>query len=748
MSDRSNLRLLVLGALLFSLILTMLGRLFYLQVVSATIYTQVGASNSIKSVITPAPRGLILDQAGRPLVGNRTSLVVSLDRAAIEKQQDDGHAVLTRLSAALGTSYEELFERLQLCGTKLAVAGVCWNGSPYQPIPVAKDVSTDLALSIMERRADYPGVLAQLETVRDYPDSGVNAAQLLGYLGAVSQGELEAQEKAVADGDLDSSDATLTGTDLVGRSGLEAAYDTDLRGTAGVKKLNVDIATNVLGTASETDPVAGNYLVTSIDAKLQAVVEEQLQAAVDRARSLTDPRTQRKYKADSAAAVVLDVTNGEVLALASYPTYDPSIWVGGISSKQYAKLTDKKSNLPLISRATQGLFAPASTFKIATTSAALMGGYSMSQTYNCPSKVTVGGRDFQNNELAYHGDITFKRAIELSCDTIYYNVADHFWTRQGGLSATKEDPVSAMAKEYGFGRRSGIDLPGEAAGIVGGREFRAELTAKYQDDWCRNKDDRSYSPDQRAIYADNCQHGYRYQVGDAVNTAIGQGDTLATPLQVAQAYAALANGGTVYEPHVAKAVMSASGKLVRTIDPVKTGKLPVSKTVQNYLRSAFEGTTTDGTAAGAFDTFPLNKVGGIATKTGTGQVTGKQSTSWFASYAPTTGKPKYAVVMMVSQGGYGVTTSGPSVANIYRAIFGVKGQSVDPARSVLVGGTPMTTLPTIKADGTPVYPDDAEKADKSGKSKGATSSTDTASSTDTGQSDSARPAGRSAGRDP
>src|SRR5690606_1356296 len=148
----------------------------------------------------------------------------------------------------------------------------------------------------------------------------------------------------------------------------------------------------------------------------QAVVEEQLQAAVERARRTTQPGTNKKYKADSGAAVVLDVTNGEVLAMASYPTYEPSVWVGGISSKQYAKLTDAKSNQPLISRATQGLFAPASTFKIATTSAALMNGYSMHQTYSCPSTVTVGGRVFQNNERAYHGDITFERAIELSCD--------------------------------------------------------------------------------------------------------------------------------------------------------------------------------------------------------------------------------------------------------------------------------------------------------------------------------------------
>ena len=260
-----------------------------------------------------------------------------------------------------------------------------------------------------------------------------------------------------------------------------------------------------------------------------------------------------------------------------------------------------------------------------------------------------------------------------------------------------------MAKAYGMGRKTGIDLPSESGGDIGGWQYREDLTSRYQADWCANKDDPRYSAQVRQIYADNCQYGYRYQVGDAANLAIGQGDTAITPLQLAQAYAALANGGTVYQPQVAKAIMSPQGKVVKELKPVKTGRLPVSRSVQDYLRSAFKGTTTSGTAAGAFTGFPLGKIGGIGTKTGTGQVTGKQSTSWFASYAPAD-QPKYAVVMMVSQGGYGVTTSGPSVRKIYESIFGVKGASVDPARSVLVGGAPETKLPAIAADGTPIYP--------------------------------------------
>lgn len=715
MTDRSSLRLVVLGALLFSLVLTMIGRLFYLQVIAADIYTQKSLSNNVRDVVTPAPRGLILDQAGRPLVANRTSLVVSLDRAAIVKQKDKGKAVLTRLAKALGTTYTILDEKLQLCGTKNAVRGVCWNGSPFQPIPVAKDVSTDLALSIMERRASFPGVVAELEDLRDYPAPyGVNAAQTLGYLGAVSQAELDAQAQAVADGKLPRDQATLKPSDLVGRSGLEEQFDSILRGTDGVKELAVDVAANVTGTVSQTAPIPGDDLVTNIDARLQAVVEQQLKAAIERARAMKAKNGPGNYKGDSGAAVVLDVTNGHVLALASYPTYNPNVWVGGIKSAEYQALMAPSANFPLLSRPIQGLFAPGSTFKITSTSAALMHGYSQTQLYECPSSVRAGGRVFNNDEGEAVGPITLARAIEVSCDTIFYQIAKDFWVRDGGLHPKPGtmDPIEAMAKAYGLGRLTGIDLPGELSGQVGGRAFKKEYAAKYRADWCRNakvgyptlaKTDPAKAKLLQAYAADNCATGDLYQVGDAVNLAIGQGDTAITPLQLAQAYAALANGGTIYQPQVAKGYMTAQGKVVKVFAPKKTGTLPVSPSVQAYLRNAFAATSLVGTGAFPFTGFPLAAVGGIASKTGTAQVAGKQSTSWFATYAPAN-NPKYAVVMMVSQGGYGSTTSGPSVAKIYDAIFGVNGQTVNPADSVLAGGAPTNKMPTLGPDGNPIYP--------------------------------------------
>ena len=718
MSERSSLRLAVLGVLIVSLLVTMIGRLFFLQVVSADVYTQKTSANQYRYVVTPATRGLILDQLGRPLVANRTSLVVSVDRSVLAKQKDKGVAVLTRLAKALHTTYTSISYRLEICGQNAhEKPPICWNGSQYQPIPVAKDIPEDLALTIMEKRSDYPGVTAGLEAVRVYPGiDGVNAAHLLGYLGPVSDAELAAQKKQQDAGAGGSIDSQLQRTDLIGRSGLEAQYDAQLRGVPGVKKLVVDQSAAVVGTVGETQPTPGDYLVTNIDAKLQAVVEQQLYAAILRARSQVDRNTGTHYKGDSGAAVVMDVTNGHVLAMASYPSYDPSVWVGGISKAEYTALTSPASNYPLISRAMQGQFVPASTFKIVTASAALQDGYTANQIYDCPSYVQVGNRKFSNFEGEAPGPVDLAKGLAVSCDTMWYKVAFDMWLADGGLTpkANPKDPIEKMAKAFGYGRRTGIDLPSESRGHVGGRAFKTELNAQLHDAWCQRattgypevaKTDPSRAAYLKALAAENCADGGVFRGGDSVNLAIGQGDTVVTPLQVATAYSALANGGTIWQPQVAKGLVASDGKVVSVFAPKKTGTLPVSQANLAFLRMAFSEVTSKpyGTGYNPFRGFPLDQIP-VAAKTGTGQASGnQQSTSWFATFAPAN-KPKYAVVMMVSQGGTGAGTSAPSVRKIYEALFGVTGSTVDPAKSVLAGDAPSTKLPTVRSDGTPVYP--------------------------------------------
>jgi penicillin-binding protein 2 len=694
-SERSNLRLLVLAVLVASLLGTLVIRTFYLQVMTGETYRAAAENNTVREAVEPAVRGLILDQAGRPLVSNRTSVVVTVDRQTLKKEKDEGAAVIERLAKILEMPAEKITERLANCGTDGAKPPpVCWNGSNYQPIPVATDVDTQTALTIMERRSDFPGISAKLQAVREYPSPfNVNAAHLLGYLGPVTEEQIQAQ------GDSQEVDR-LRITDVVGRTGLEREYDAELRGSPGITALAVDTAGQVTGTLASKPPAAGDYVITSLDAHLQSVVERQLVAAVERARS-------QGYPGKSGAAVVVDVRTGQVLAMASYPTYDPSIWIGGVTKKQYRALIGSEA---LSSNAYQGLFAPGSTFKVISTAAAGKEGYSLYGDYSCPSQVKVGGQTFRNFESSAYGRISLQRAIEVSCNTVFYGLAERMWLAAGGPEADREsaDPVAETAKLFGLGSATGIDLPGEAVGRVSSRAFKADNWEAMKDTWCANaaagypetrKTDPKLADYYTALDKENCTDGYQWRAGDALNAVIGQGDTAVTPLQMAMVYAAVANGGKLYQPQVAKAIVSASGKVVKEFRPVLKSQVTVPKTTMTFLRRTLPGVTTNGSGETPFQGFPLDQIP-VASKTGSAQVTGSDvSTSWFASYAPAN-KPRYAVIMMVTEGGTGSKTSGPSVRRIYESLFGVTNGVVDPSRSVLIGGEPQTALPVVASDGT------------------------------------------------
>ncbi|MHB1163802.1 MAG: penicillin-binding protein 2 [Candidatus Nanopelagicales bacterium] len=699
MSERSNLRLLVLAVLVASLLGTLVARAFYLQVMTGETYRAAAESNTVREAVEPAVRGLILDQAGRPLVGNRTSVVVTVDRQVLEKQDDAGEAVIRRLARILGMQEAKIAERLVNCGTDGAKPPpVCWNGSSYQPIPVATDVDTQTALTIMERRSDFPGISAKLQAVREYPSPfNVNAAHLLGYLGPVTEEQIAAQGES-------QDPNRLRITDTVGRTGLEREYDAELRGRPGITALAVDTSGQVTGTLTSTPPVAGSYVITSLDARLQSVVERQLVAAIQRAR-------EQGYPGKSGAAVVVDVQTGRVLAMASYPTYDPSIWIGGVTKKQYKELISTEA---LSSNAYQGLFAPGSTFKVISTAAAGKEGYSLYGRYPCPSSVSVGGQKFRNFESSAYGRISLARAIEVSCNTVFYGLAERMWLAAGGPEAgsAAADPVAETARMFGLGSATGVDLPGESVGRVSSRAFKAENWRAMRETWCANavagypdtrKTDPKLADYFTALDKENCENGFLWRAGDALNAIIGQGDTVVTPLQMAMVYAAVANGGNLYQPQVAKAVVSASGDVIKEFQPVLKSKVEVPRATMTFLRRTLPGVTTDGSGRTPFAGFPLDQIP-VASKTGSSQVTGSDvSTSWYASYAPAD-DPQYAVVVMVTEGGTGSKTSGPSVRKIYESLFGVRGGAVDPSRSILLGGRPQDALPVVRPDGTVVGP--------------------------------------------
>ena len=705
MKDKSILRLFVFRIVVFSLVATLLGRAFYLQIAIGDTYVAAANKNAFREVFSDPVRGLILDQAGRPLVANRSTMIVSVDTRIIEELPDKGESVIRELAKVLERPYSQINDRLIPCGQPGAKnPPICWDGSLFQPVPVAQDVSDDIALKIMERTLDFPGVSAELAAIRTLPQPfGVNLAHILGYVGPVTDVEIKNQKDlGLAEGEI-----AFQNNDRVGRAGIERFYDKYLRGIPGIKLLAVDQAAKIKGVISETDPTPGQYVVLNIDAKLQTLVEQQLEAAVLRARA-------NELKGDSGAAVVIDVTNGQILAIASYPTYDPKVWLDGISTAEYEALSDKANNVPLISRATQGLFAPGSVFKVVSAAAAADAGFSFRKTYSCPAQLEVGNRVFRNYNNVGYGNISMQRAIEVSCNTVFYDIANTIWLRDGGLRPVEEpkDNIEKMTKAFGFGTKTGIDLPEDVNGRVGGRAFKQAFWEQNHEAWCKRAESgypevAETDPDRANLLQEfakeNCTEGMRFRAGDAINLSIGQGDTVVSPLQMAVAYAAIANGGTIYEPRVAKAIMNSDGSIAQRIESEVKGSLPISEEVRDYIHRSLVGVTTDGTAAGPFIGFPLNEIP-IASKTGTGQVTGRDSNSWFASYAPAN-NPKYAVVMMVSQGGTGSGTSAPSVRKIYEAIFGVVGNQVFPERSIFNTGEPNQNLPLIGRDGLPIYPE-------------------------------------------
>ncbi len=686
MNQRARLSLLVVQVLIFSLLLGLLGRLFYLQVAAGPKYRDAALSIQSRDVVTPATRGLIVDSSGVPLALNRVGIAVTVDRPKIDLQPDQGVAVLQSLAKLLKLEYADIYQRTRLCGElpKGAKAG-CWTGSRFQPIPITKEANPEIALKIVERSDEYPGVSATPVSIRNYPgNAGVNAAHMLGYIGPLT-------EKDLAGG----NGRSYYRSESIGKAGLEIQYDEYLRGVPGIKTVIVDRKEAVTRTSQNSKPVGGDHLVTSIDARVQASAESALADAVRRARA-------SGYPSDGAAAVVMDVTNGQILALASYPTFDPNSYERGLTVAEAKNLYSAQAGVPALSRALQGVFAPASTFKAVSVVAAANAGYNLNASYDCPSQVEVGTRAFQNFESKAQGRISLKKAIAVSCDTIWYRIAFDEWLRDGGLKPKSDanDYFYNAAKGFQVGIKTGIDLPSESSGRLADREWRKAWYAQNKDFYCNYKT-RATKSQQTAFLIqlayENCLDGDKIRAGDAVNFSIGQGDTVITPVKLAQMYAAIANGGTIWKPTIAKAIVKTDGTVVKAIEKEKLGSLPADKKTISFLKSSLREVVVSGTGAGVFSGFPVE----ISGKTGTAQVFGrnpngseKADTSWFASYAPAK-KPRFAVVMMVSQGGFGASTSGVGVRKVYETIFGVKGSKIESAEIIFPTGVPPVTLPKI-----------------------------------------------------
>lgn len=686
MNQRTRLSIFVVQALIISLMAALLGRLFYLQVAAGDRYKAAALDIQSRDIVVPAIRGLIVDANGVPLAMNRVGLAVTVDRSIIDKQEDKGQSILNKVAKILDLNSNDVWRRTRLCGeiTTGDKSG-CWIGNRFQPIPITKDADPNIALQIVERSSEFPGIDAKPTAVRYYPGTlGATGAHVLGYIGALT------------DDDLAQGGGTkYYRSESIGKDGLEFVYDSYLRGRPGIKTVIVDRKESVTEKSRDTAPTPGANLVTSLDVRIQGAAERGLATAVRSSRA-------QGYRADGGAAIVMDVRSGRVLALASYPTYDPNIWEKGLTVAQARDMFSEKTYVPALSRPIQGLFAPASTFKAFSVFAAAKAGYNLNAVYDCPGVYKVGNREFTNYESRELGRITLKRGIAASCDTLWYKIAYSEWLKDGGLSPKNpKDIFFNVAHQFQLEERTGIDLPSEAYGRIPDRQWRLDYWTENKDFYCNYKEraaKKDLTPFLIELARENCIDGGVLRAGDAVNFSIGQGDTVITPLKLTQSYAAIANGGKILQPLIAKAIVANDGKVIKKFTPKVLGQVDADPEVFRWLTDALHQVTIDGTAAGAFAGFPVE----VAGKTGTAEVFGlnldgtkKDSTSWFAAYAPVN-KPKYAVVVMVSQGGTGAAAAGLGARQIYDTIFGVVNGRQIPEKMVYPSGPP-SKLPKISA---------------------------------------------------
>jgi penicillin-binding protein 2 len=527
----------------------------------------------------------------------------------------------------------------------------------YSPIPVAVDVPKRVAFYVKEHARRFPGVDVQSAPIRHYP-LGSLASHVLGYLGQVSPEKLE-----------DPAFADYEPGDLVGVSGVEAVYESDLAGTEGLVKYRVNSLGQNLGEIGQQDPVPGDDIWLTIDADIQRYAEEGLSGGIRYARGVYDPNTGRNLIANAGAAVVLNPQTGAIEAMASYPWFDPAAFTRSISNNAFARRFGQARGLPLFNRALAGQYPPGSTYKPMVALSALRRGIvTTGRSYGCPPSWTAPFDEsnpeaiqyvFNNWTSANLGYMNLATALARSCDTVFYPMGYEYWRDfypppwADGLEGNDDEPALELLQKdlraFGFGAPTNVDVPFELVGRVPDAEWKRSIHEQYPDDF----PDGDWFP------------------GDFVLMTIGQGDTLVTPLQLASAFGALLADGTMCVPHVLDRVVSAEDVQMRRYRPRCDRTLPFDLKHLRYVRDALTQTVRgSGTAAGAFAGFPFDAVW-VAGKTGTAEVDPKQDYSWFAGMTEAFGE-QHVVVVLVEQGGHGSTTAAPIARHIIEGIYGLE----------------------------------------------------------------------------
>jgi penicillin-binding protein 2 len=623
--ERASSRLRVLALLIALMFIALTTRLWFLQVLAAQGFEKDATQNSVRFEYSDPLRGQIYSADGKKLVINTDSLEVRITPSELG---DQGEAVVLRVSRLTGVPPAEIAKELR--STRYL---------PTQAIPVAEFVPEQVQFFVRENPERFPGVEVVETPVRSYPQGDL-AAHILGYIGLI-QGD---QYKA-----LQSQGYGLD--DVVGQAGLESIYEKYLRGTAGQTKIIVNSDGETIRTLGSSPPVAGDDLDLTLDVRVQRLAEKALLDGMANARTMTD-QNGHALKANAGSVVVLDANTGGVVAMVSTPTFDPAWYAHGLTSAQSKYLFDN-ANAPSINRATQATYTPGSTFKSISALVAVKEGVaSLSGSYPCTSTYTKDGDKsgtvFNNWTTANLGYMSIAHALAISCDTVFDAFGGAFYDRYVQNSLGQNSDVLARdLRDWGFGSPTGVDLPGEYSGLVPDPAWASTAT---------DSSGRKLFP-------------YGWVPGGDILTMIGSGYIQVTPLQLARAYAAIANGGHLCQPHLVDTIVDAQGKVAKKVDGRCDQTVPYTAEQLGYVRGALHDVVTSGTAACAFSGFPFSQIS-VAGKTGTAERPPAQDTSWFAAMVgPNENQPQYVIVTSVEQGGFGASTAAPITRNVIDALY-------------------------------------------------------------------------------
>jgi penicillin-binding protein 2 len=606
------LRISIITGLAIAIFSVLFLRLWYVQVLSGDKYRQEANDNRIREVRVQAPRGDILDRNGKVMVANRTQLAVEVSPEDLPPPGPERSRELHRLSDVTDMDMKEIRKTL-LDGDRSAPGG---------PVILKKGLGVDKVYYLRENQSSFPGVTVERVFTREYRQ-GTIAAHLFGNVGEVTAEQLKQARYA-----------GLKQGDQVGQSGIEYEYDRYLRGRPGTDRVQVDALGRPTTQLRSKPAESGDDVRLTIDSSLQAYAEGAI-------GSFGLP----------GAFVAMNAQNGEILAMGSEPSFDPSIFTRPITQSQYRALTSRQTDAPLANRAIQGLYPTGSTFKPITATAALQNHLIGPNTiYNDTGTLKLDTLTLHNAGKAINGPIDMSDALKVSSDLYFYNLGIKAKASKGG------GQIQDWARNYGLGEKTGIDLPAEVDGLIPDPAWRNRL---YQE----HLTDRPWT------------------VGDNVNLAVGQGDLEADPLQMAVAYAALGNGGTVVTPHLGDDVESVTGKVLEEIRPAPRRHLDISPTTRDTIMTGLTRAAMEpgGTSYPVFGHFPF----AVAGKTGTAERPNQPDQSWYIVLAPAR-NPQIVVAVTIERGGFGADTAAPVAARILEQYFK---KPITPAASTATAAT-------------------------------------------------------------